>query len=87
MLWTDGFEIKKGHHNFRIFAVLLATVCDIPATQKLCGFVGHLSHLCCCKCTKNFPYSGELNRVDFSGADLGDPRTETGSHKGLTSQY
>ena len=74
MLWTDGFELKRGYHSSRIFAVLLATVCDIPATQKLCGFVGHSSHQSCCKCKKDFPYSKELNRIDFSGADLGEPR-------------
>ena len=74
MLWTDGFEMKKGARSFRIFAVLLATVCDIPGTQKRCGFVGHASHLCCCKCKKNFPYNKELSRVNFSGADLGVPR-------------
>ena len=30
--------------------------------------------MCCCKCKKYFPYSDELQRVDFSGADLGTPR-------------
>ena len=74
MLWTDGFEMKRKAQSFRIFAVLLATVCDIPGTQKLCGFVGHASHLCCCKCKKNFPYSKELSRVNFSGVELGVPR-------------
>lgn len=49
-------------------------VCDIPATQKVCGFVGHTAHLCCCKCKKYFPYSDKLQRVDFSGPDLGTPR-------------
>ena len=73
-LWTDGFEIKNGLQQYKIFAALSGTVCDIPATQKVCGFVGHGSHLCCCKCKKYFPYSDELQRVDFSGADLGTPR-------------
>jgi len=28
----------------------------------------------CWKCKKEFPYVDELNRVDFSGVELGDPR-------------
>jgi len=46
-------------------------VCDIPTTQKVCGFVGLASHHCCFKCKRRFPYNEDLNRVDFSGADLG----------------
>jgi len=34
ILWTDGFEMKRKTKSFRIFAVLLATVCDIPGTQN-----------------------------------------------------
>ena len=73
-LWTDGFEIKQGLQKYRIFAALLGTVCDIPAAQKVYEFVGHAFNLCCCKCKKYFPYNGELQRVDFSGADPGTPR-------------
>ena len=54
---------------------MLGSVCDIPATYKLGGFVGHLSHHACFKCTKYFPTNEELNRVDFSGVDIGNVRS------------
>jgi len=72
MSWIDGFEMKKMSLKFKLIA--LVTVCDIPATQNLCGFVGHSFHLCCCKCKKDFSFSDELNCVNFSGADPGDSR-------------
>ena len=56
------------------YAALLGSVCDIPATYKLGGFVGFLSHHACFKCKKNFPTNEELNIVDFSGVHLGSPR-------------
>ena len=55
-------------------------MCDIPATQKIGGFCGHNSKKACWKCKKEFPYADELNRVDFSGVELGDPR-EHDEHK------
>jgi len=56
---------------------LLATMCDIPVTRGLCG---HNSKQACWKCKKQFLYAEKLNRVDFSGVELGDPR-EHDEHK------
>ena len=58
-----------------IHAALLATVCDIPATAKLGGFLGHSSKHACWKCNKRFPYNESLKCVDFSGVDVGSLRT------------
>jgi len=74
-LWSDGFIMQHKGKDVNIHAALLATVCDIPATAKLGGFLGHSSSHACYKCSKVFPYSKELNRVDFSGVDLGHLRT------------
>ena len=53
---------------------LLASVCDIPATGKVGGFCGHNSKQACWKCKKEFPYAEEIDRVDFSGVEIGDLR-------------
>ena len=54
---------------------LLATVCDIPATCKIGGFLSHSSQHACWKCTRKFKYDQTLKRVNFSGIDTGLPRT------------
>ena len=44
-LSTDGFSMLHKGNTTVIHAVLLATVCDIPATAKLGGFVSHGSKM------------------------------------------
>lgn len=73
-LWTDGFSLSINSQTVKIRVALLATVCDIPATQKIGGFCGHNSKQACWKCKKEFAYAEELNRVDFSGVEIGDLR-------------
>ena len=73
-LWSDGFSISINSQTVKVRVALLATVCDIPATQKIGGFCGHSSKQACWKCKKVFPYAEELNRVDFSGVEIGDLR-------------
>ena len=34
---------------------LLCVACDIPASRKVCGFLGHSATLGCSKCMKAFP--------------------------------
>ena len=70
-LWTDGFTVKD---NIIVRAALLASVCDVPATAKLGGFLSHTSKHACWKCSKLFPYDETLNRVDFAGVELGSLR-------------
>lgn len=41
--------------------------CDVPATRKLCGFLGHTANLGCSKCYKEFP--GTVGNKDNSGFD------------------
>ena len=59
-LWTDGFPMQHNDNTVVISAALLATVCDVPATAKLGGFLGHMSNHACWKCAKVFPYSAAL---------------------------
>lgn len=46
----------------------LCVGCDIPATRKLCGFLGHSACLGCSKCSKIF--SGDFGKRDYSGFDV-----------------
>ena len=79
-LWTEDFTLVKGIERIVMHTALLATVCDVPATAKIGGFVGYTSKHACWKCSKVFPYNESLHRVDFSGVQLGSPRKHA-THK------
>ena len=38
--WTDGLNITTKHGDIRVRCALLCVGCDIPASRKLCGFLG-----------------------------------------------
>jgi len=73
-LWTEEFLLIHNSQSFTVHAMLLVTVCDIPATSKIDGFLGHSSKHACWKC-KKINYSDSLKRVNFSGVETGLPRT------------
>lgn len=75
-LWIDGFVLQLNSQNIVVHAALIATVCDIPATCKIGGFLGHNSCYPCWKCSRRFQYSTELKRIDFSGTTVGNSRTQ-----------
>ena len=66
-LWSEGFTLVRGVERIVMHAALLTSVCDVPATAKIGGFVGHASKHACWKCSKVFPHNESLHRVDFSG--------------------
>ena len=46
-LYTGGFTMRHNHSNITVRVALLGTVCDILATSKIGGFLGHNScHPC-----------------------------------------
>ena len=51
----------------KVFAALICVAADIPATHKLCGFIGHPSYRACSKCFKYFPggFGGKRTFHDF----------------------
>ena len=73
-LWSDGISIETDSGSVLVRAALIATVCDIPATSKLGGFLGHASKRGCWKCSREFSYDKDLNRVKFCSAEVGSPR-------------
>ena len=53
-----GVVIDCNKHPLKSLLIRAAIICcasDIPATRKLCGFVGHAARLGCSKCLKEFP--------------------------------
>ena len=75
-----GFYNAENRERIVIHATLFATVCDVPATAKIGGFVGHASKHACWKCSTVFPYDSSLKRVNFSGVQLG-PLWDHDTHK------
>ena len=54
---------------------LLCVACDIPASRKVCGFLGHSATLGCSKCLKQFP--GQVGQKDYSGFDRSQWKART----------
>ena len=54
-LWK-GVLLKNRNGNATVIrAALILSSCDIPASRKLCGFVGHNASHGCSKCLLHFP--------------------------------
>ena len=75
-----GVDIPNPHSVFsktKIRAILSCIVCDLPATRKVCGFLGINATKGCSKCLKSFPTSTFGTKPDYSGydCDLWEPRT------------
>ena len=76
--WNEGFEMtsfKYPRKKTKFKLALMCVGCDIPATRKLCGFLGHNAFYGCSKCFKEFP--GGPGEKDYSGFDVKNwaPRT------------
>lgn len=74
--WNSGIKVTT--RNGSAVTVRLArpcVACDIPASRKVCGFLGHNAKFGCNKCYKEFDHS--FGEVDYSGYDRENwtPRT------------
>ena len=81
-----GIEMKdplstSGYTKIR--AVLSCIVCDIPATRKVCGFLGCNATMGCSKCQKKIVTTSFGSKPDYSGFDLSSwtPRTHSEHHE------
>lgn len=71
-------ELKQGWKGFSVMTsegvqvnirvALSCIACDIPASRKVCGFVGHNASLACNKCLKKFPVQFGSS-TNYSGYD------------------
>ena len=61
------YSSESPRYKVTVRAGLLCAACDIPASRKLCGFLGHQAHRGCSRCLKRF--SGGFGSQDLSGFD------------------
>ena len=80
-----GWIIPTKHTIVKSVCIRLCIGCivsDIPATRKLCGFLGHSAQLGCSKCLKKFSTSGFGERMNFAGYNRNDwTLRSSSSHK------
>ena len=69
-------------------AALLCTACDIPASRKVSGFVGHAGYRGCSRCLKAFPTKKFGEKPDYTGTDRSEwvPRSKK-SHYQYAMSY
>lgn len=93
--WSEGYMLfsNKSPLILKCFKLALICVgCDIPASRKLCGFLGHSATAGCNKCKKKFPGSvGEknfsgFNRVEWISRDNDSHRQECNIIRSSTSK-
>lgn len=67
--WTEGFTVMSPHQiPVKVRLALSCIACDIPASRKVSGFLGHCASLGCNKCFKKFEGTFGQN-TDYSGYD------------------
>ena len=81
-LWK-GVQMTTTEGVIIICAALLCTACDIPATRKFGGFVGHGASKGCSRCLRTFP-AIESRKLDYSGFERTPrnwPKRDLASHR------
>ena len=68
-LWNGVIMRTSLQPSVFVRAALLCVACDIPASRKVCGFVGHSSLKACTKCLKDFPTHSFGSPPDYGGFD------------------
>lgn len=53
----------------------------MPATRKLCGFLGHAARIGCNKCLKAFPTTAFGDKPDFSEYNRNEWELRTSTHR------
>ena len=71
-----------------VHAALICTVCDIPASRKVSGFVSHSAYRGCSRCLKPFPTKAFGEKADYSGFDRStwEPRCNS-SHRFYANKH
>ena len=52
IFYKDGIHLPKTDRLIK--CVLICVTCDLPATRKVCGFLGHSAKLGCSRCLPGF---------------------------------
>ena len=82
-LWKGVIMQSALGNPVLVRAALICTACDIPASRKISGFVGHNARLACSRCLKAFPTAMFGEKSDYTGTDRSTwtPRTMESHHK------
>ena len=64
-----GIKMHTPHGEKVIKAYLTCAACDIPASRKLGGFLGHAANKGCSCCLKSFPTERFGDKKNYSGFD------------------
>ena len=57
-------DVLGEDNKVNVRCALICVACDMPASRKTCGFLGHTARLGCTKCKKVFP--GAIGNKDYS---------------------
>ena len=78
--WENGFGVTSCNHvQVNVRVALSCIACDIPASRKVSGFLGHNATLACNKCLKAFPVTFG-SPIDYSGFDRENWTPRSSSH-------
>ena len=76
-LWKGVILKNHNNHSVIVRAALICSSSDIPASRKVCGFVGHNALKACSKCLLSFPTASFGEKPDFSNFDKSQWTTRT----------
>ena len=80
--WENGFSITTWEQvQVRLRVALSCTACDIPASRKVNGFLGHSASLACNKCLKVFTVTIGSPTYYSDCGEIMKETTKTGQRK------
>ena len=68
-LWAGVLMQSFSGTQVVVRAALICTACNIPASRKVSGFVGHNAFRACSRCLKSFPTTSFGEKPDYTGFD------------------
>ena len=74
IFYKDGIHLPKTDRLIK--CVLICVTCDLPATRKVCGFLGHSAKLGCSRCLLDFGGGQSKNAGKGFNKTLWPPRTQ-----------
>ena len=81
-LWKGIIMQSASGTPLLVRSALICTACDIPASRKVSGFVGHSAYRACSRCLKQFPTEVFGQKPDFTGTERSSwPPRDIESHR------
>ena len=82
-LWNGVVMQSDSGLPVLVRAALICTACDIPASRKVSGFIGHSGYRGCSRCLKPFPTEKFGEKPDYTGTDRSTwtPRSKESHHQ------